>query len=157
MIGFLFNLLLALSWALLTNQFTALNVIFGFSIGYVVIWLIHRTVPALYHYPRRLPETLSFALFFIKELLVANWKVAQDILTRPWYMQPGVIAMPLAAKTEFEIALVANIISLTPGTLSMEVSDDKKTLFVHAMFLDDEQKLRGELSEIEQRLLQLLR
>ncbi|GGY46896.1 hypothetical protein GCM10011297_19760 [Bacterioplanes sanyensis] len=157
MIGFLFNLLLALSWLLLTNTFTLLNVLFGFALGFVVIGLIHRTVPALYFYPKRLPRAIRFVLFFIKELVIANWRVATDIVTPIWYMHPGVIAMPLTAKTEFEIALVANIISLTPGTLSMEVSEDKKTLFVHAMFLDDEQKLRGDLKEIEQRLLQVLR
>jgi multicomponent Na+:H+ antiporter subunit E len=157
MIGFLFNLLLALSWLLLTNTFTLLNVLFGFALGFLVIALIHRTVPALYFYPKRLPRALHFALFFIKELVVANWRVATDIVTPIWYMHPGVIALPLTAKTEFEIALVANIISLTPGTLSMDVSDDKKTLFVHAMFLDDEEKLRGDLKEIEQRLLQVLR
>lgn len=157
MIGLLVNLLLALAWALLTNQFTALNVAFGFALGYGVIWLIHTTVPALYRYPKRLPEIIHFSLYFSKELLVANWRVAMDIVTRPWYMQPGVIGIPLAAKTEFEIALVANLISLTPGTLSLDISQDNKTLFVHAMFLEDEQTLRAELSELEQRILQILR
>lgn len=49
-------------------------------------------------------------------------------------MKPGVIALPLSARTEMEITLVANLISLTPGTLSLDVSDDRKVLYIHAMF-----------------------
>src|SRR5699024_7238650 len=67
------------------------------------------------------------------------------ILTPPWHMKPGVIALPLEARTELEITLVANLISLTPGTLSLDVSDDRKVLYIHAMFLDDEEELRRNL------------
>jgi multicomponent Na+:H+ antiporter subunit E len=72
-------------------------------------------------------------------------------------MQPGVIALPLSARTEMEITLVANLISLTPGTLSLDVSDDRKVLYIHAMFLDDEEELRRNLKEMEHRALELFR
>jgi multicomponent Na+:H+ antiporter subunit E len=55
------------------------------------------------------------------------------------HMRPGVIAMPLEAKTDGEITMVANLISLTPGTLSLDVSDDRKVLYIHAMFLDGDE------------------
>ena len=72
-------------------------------------------------------------------------------------MKPGVIAMPLEARTELEITMVANLISLTPGTLSLDVSDDRKVLYIHAMFLDDEEELRRNLKEMECRALELFR
>ena len=72
-------------------------------------------------------------------------------------MKPGVIAMPLAAKTDLEITMVANLISLTPGTLSLDVSDDRRVLFIHAMFLDNEQELRNSLKDMERRVLEILR
>ncbi len=72
-------------------------------------------------------------------------------------MKPGVIAMPLEARTELEITMVANLISLTPGTLSLDVSDDRKVLYIHAMFLDDEEELRRNLKEMEYRALELFR
>ena len=83
--------------------------------------------------------------------------MAFDILTPPWHMQQGVIALPLSARTEMEITLVANLISLTPGTLSLDVSDDRKVLYIHAMFLDDEEELRRNLKEMEHRALELFR
>ena len=100
---------------------------------------------------------IGFLGFFIKELVQANLRVAFDILTPPWHMQPGVIALPLSARTEMEITLVANLISLTPGTLSLDVSDDRKVLYIHAMFLDDEEELRRNLKEMEHRALELFR
>ena len=65
--------------------------------------------------------------------------------------------MPLSARTEMEITMVANLISLTPGTLSLDVSDDRKVLYIHAMFLDNEEELRRNLKEMEHRALELFR
>ncbi len=53
--------------------------------------------------------------------------------------------------------MVANLISLTPGTLSLDVSDDRKVLYIHAMFLDNEEELRRNLKEMEHRALELFR
>ena len=94
-------------------------------------------------------------LLNLKELVVSNLRVSYDIVTPPWYMKPGVIAMPLKARGDFEIAFVANLISLTPGTLSLDVSDDRRVLYIHAMFLHDEAELRHNLAELERRALEL--
>lgn len=157
MIGFFWNILLALAWVALTGNFGGLNFTFGFALGYVVLAIAQTQLPAISGYAQRIPRVLRFMGFFIKELVKANLKVAFDILTPPWHMQPGVIAYPLSAKTEFEITMVANFISLTPGTLSLDVSNDNRVLFIHAMFLQDEKKLLAELNEFERRLLEVLR
>jgi multicomponent Na+:H+ antiporter subunit E len=73
-------------------------------------------------------------------------------------MRPGVIAIPLAAKTDLEITLLANLVSLTPGTLSLDVSDDKSVLYIHAMFVDDPDELRHEIKAgFERRVIEVLR
>lgn len=73
-------------------------------------------------------------------------------------MKPGVIAMPLSAKTDFQIFLVANLISMTPGTLSLDVSSDKKTLYIHSMYVEDVEKIRKELKQgIESRVLKIFK
>jgi multicomponent Na+:H+ antiporter subunit E len=97
-------------------------------------------------------------LFFLKELILANVRVAYEIVT-PWKVShPGVIGIPLDAETDLEITALANVITLTPGTLSLDVSDDRKTLFIHAMFIDDPDTLRKEIKEgLERRLLAVLR
>ncbi|RCV87658.1 Na+/H+ antiporter subunit E [Billgrantia montanilacus] len=157
MTGAIWNLLLALAWVILSGDFSGPNLVVGLVFGYITLVLIEPQVPALKGYPGRVPRILRFLGFFIKELVQANLRVGFDILTPPWHMKPGVIAMPLEARTELEITMVANLISLTPGTLSLDVSDDRKVLYIHAMFLDDEEELRRNLKEMECRALELFR
>ncbi|MCG6657708.1 Na+/H+ antiporter subunit E [Halomonas campisalis] len=157
MTGAIWNLLLGIAWVVLSGDFSGLNLVVGLVFGYITLVLIEPQVEALKGYPARIPRILRFLGFFIKELVQANLRVGFDILTPPWHMKPGVIAMPLEARTELEIAMVANLISLTPGTLSLDVSDDRKVLYIHAMFLDDEEELRRNLKEMESRALELFR
>jgi multicomponent Na+:H+ antiporter subunit E len=157
MTGAIWNLLLALAWVILSGDFSGVNLVVGLVFGYITLVLIEPQVEALRGYPARIPRIIRFLAFFIKELVQANLRVGFDILTPPWHMKPGVIAMPLEARTELEITMVANLISLTPGTLSLDVSDDRKVLYIHAMFLDDEEELRRNLKEMEYRALELFR
>jgi multicomponent Na+:H+ antiporter subunit E len=157
MMGFFWNILLAAAWVLMTGSFEFLNYVFGFAIGYTVILLMSRSVSALTDYPRRLPRAIYFLLYFIGELIKSNVKIAFDIITPTFLGKPGVIGIELEAKTNLEITLVANLISLTPGTLSLDVSANKKILFVHAMYLIDEDEVRAELKHLEQRLLKVMR
>lgn len=157
MIAFIWNLLLALMWVILTGDFNSMNLLLGFFIGYLVLGVMQRQVPVLRGYTRRLPKLFGFSIYFIKELVQANLIVAIDIITPSWKMRPGVIALPLDAKTEVEITLIANFIALTPGTLTLDVSDDKRVMYIHAMFLDDEEELRRNLKKMERRVLKVLR
>lgn len=157
MIGFFWNIALALAWVALSGTLTGINFMFGFVLGYLALAILQTQLPLLSGYAHRVPKFLMFVLYFAKELIQANLKVAHDVLTPPWYMKPGVIALPLEAKTDLEITLVANFISLTPGTLSLDVSDDRRVLFIHAMFLHDERTLREDLHEIERRILEIMR
>ena len=102
-------------------------------------------------------QRVYFLLYFIGELIKSNVKIAFDIITPTFLGKPGVIGIELEAKTNLEITLVANLISLTPGTLSLDVSANKKILFVHAMYLIDEDEVRAELKHLEQRLLKVMR
>lgn len=155
--AFMWNLLLALMWVVLTGNIGGMNLLAGMFFGYLVIAVMQRQVPSLSGYTSRLPRLIRFIFFFFRELIKANLQVAFDILTPVWHMKPGVIAMPLEAKTEMEITMVANLISLTPGTLSLDVSDDRRVLFIHAMFLDNEQELRDSLKYLEHRVLEIMR
>jgi multicomponent Na+:H+ antiporter subunit E len=101
---------------------------------------------------------LGFLLFYIGEVLKSNLRVAYDVLTIRDHSDPAIIALPLDARTDFEILVVANLISMTPGTLSMDVSSDRKTLYIHAMFVDDAEALKRALKQdFEARVLRLLR
>lgn len=157
MIGFFWNIMLALAWMALSGSFSAMNFLAGFVFGYMALMVLQRQVLVLKGYSRRLPRMTAFLLFFLKELVKANLRVAYDVATPVWYMKPGVIGFRLRAKTDVEIMFLSSVISLTPGTLSLDVSDDRKVLFIHAMFLQDEEQLRQDLRELEHRILKILR
>lgn len=154
---FLLNILLAIAWMLLAGSFDPVSFTTGMLVGYLILWLT-RSAWGRTGYFRKIPLVVSFVLYFLKELLVANLKVAYDIVTPKDYMEPGIIAVPLDAETDMEITLFANLVTLTPGTLSLDVSADRKTLYVHALYVRDPEEFRRELKQgLERRLLEVLR
>ena len=157
MIAFTWNLLLALLWMILTGSFTGPSFVVGFLFGYLCLALIERHVPVLDGYARKVPGAIMFVLFFIWSVIKANARVAMDVATpTKLQIQPGVIGLPLQLDSSVGITILANFITLTPGTLSLDVSDDHNVLYIHAMYLDDEDALLGELKEIERRIIDLL-
>jgi multicomponent Na+:H+ antiporter subunit E len=154
---FLWNILLALTWAMLGGNFNLANVVVGFLVGYGVLLLTQRVIGTSPYF-RRLRRVISFIGFFLWELLLANLRVAHDVVTPPLYARPGVIAIPLEARTAVEVTLLANLLTLTPGTLSLDVSDDGRVLYLHAMFIDDPERFRRRIKDgLERRLLEVLR
>lgn len=151
------NLLLALLWAALTGNFSAANGLFGFALGYFVLAYGLRDLPAFARYRAKVPAFIRFLGFFLWDLILSNLRVAHDVLTPTHHMQPAVIGVPLDARTDAEITALANFITLTPGTLSLDVSDDRRVLYVHVMYLDDEDKVRAGIKDLERRLLALMR
>lgn len=130
------NLLLALAWMSLTGQFVFSNFLVGFALGYLLLWLDQRAgEPSGYFF--KVPRVLGLLAFFLWELIKANLKVAYDVVSPRQHMRPGVVAVPLDVQSDSEITLLANLITLTPGTLSLDVSADRKVLYVHAMYLGD--------------------
>lgn len=154
---FLMNILLSLVWVALTGKFDYDNFIFGFILSYLVLWMISRGTDRAQYF-NRVPRILNFIGFFLKELIKANIQVAFDVVTPRNYMKPAIIGVPLDAKTDMEITLLANFITLTPGTLSMDVSTDKKTLYIHAMYVEDKDAFIHSIKDgFERRLLEILR
>lgn len=157
MSALVWNLILAFVWVAMTANLTPANFLAGFLLGYVVLLFSHRVVARSSYYGK-FSNLVRFLLFFFWEMILANLRVAHDVVTPTHHMRPGIVAIPLEAGTDDEITLLANVISLTPGTLSLDVSDDRKVLYIHAMFIDDEQQLRDEIkSGFERRLLDVLR
>lgn len=155
--AFLWNLFLAAVWGLAWGSFSLQNLAIGFLLGYVMLCLTSELLDAK-GYCKRLPRLIEFVLFFIWELVLANFRLAYDILTPQHRMRPGIIAVPLDVETDVEILLLANTISLTPGTLSLDISPDRKTLYLHSMYIDDVEKEKMKIKRgFESRLLRLLR
>ncbi len=154
---FLTNLGLALLWAAASGRLTIANLVVGYALGYAVLWCAQPLVgPSRYF--AKVRQTLAFGAYFLWEVIRANLRVAHDVITPTHYARPGVVAVPLAPMSEAEIALLACLATLTPGTLALEVSEDRRHLFVHAMFIEDPERTRREIQDgLQRRLLELLR
>ena len=152
----LLNLLLALLWAAITGEITLFSLGTGFVIGFIVLVMVGRALGNT-HYSRRFLKGVGLALFFLWELMVSSLRVAWDVITPHPIMHPAIVAVPLDVTTDAEITLLANLISLTPGTLSLDVSEDRKTLFVHGMHVEDGEALRASIKhDFERRVRDFL-
>lgn len=153
----LWNILLALVWAAITGTFTLGNLVIGFVLSYLVLYLTRRGL----HRPgyfRRTRAALGLVGYVAWELVLANLRLARDVVRYRIHARPGIVAVPLDASTDVEITLLANLITLTPGTLSLDVSEDRRVLYVHALYVDDPEKLRREIKHsFERRLLEAMR
>lgn len=112
---------------------------------YFVFWL------GSYFYDRshfvKVPRALGLLFYFIKELAIASIIVAWDVITPKSRVESGVIAFPLHAESNLEITLLASLISLTPGTLSLDVSEDRRFLYVHAVYIK-----KGDVGGLKQQI-----
>lgn len=153
----LLNLILTLVWVALTGTFEFINFAFGFVLTFIILWVINKDATDRKYF-RVIPSVIRFIFFFIYELIKANIQVAYDVITPTFYMKPGIVSVPLDAETDLEITLLANVISLTPGTLSLDVSDDKKVLYVHAMYVRDKDEfIKSIKNGFEKKLLNITR
>lgn len=155
---FLWNILLAVNWALLTGHFTLENLLSGYVIGFVLLWILRRAFAGTSYFPK-VRKALSFFIAFLWELFRANLSVARTVLLeRREDIRPAFIGIPLEARTDAEIALLANLITLTPGTLSLDVSEDRRVLYIHTLDVEDVDALRVEIKRsLERRLLEVTR
>ena len=144
MTAFAANILLALAWVAMTGSLTLSSLLTGFAIGYGALWLV-QPLTGSSRYFRRVIAWARLIVMFLYELAVSSLQVAGDILAPRSSARPAIIEVPLDVRSDAGILLVTNLISLTPGTLSLDVSPDRRTLLVHAMFADDPESLRQSL------------
>ncbi|MBK9167273.1 MAG: Na+/H+ antiporter subunit E [Bryobacterales bacterium] len=107
---------------------------------------------------RRLWLGPEFALFFLWEMLLSNLWVAYDTIRPIRYLDPGIVAIPLDLHNDTQITLLSNLITLTPGTIGLDVSDDRKVLYIHAMHVRDAERVRRSIKHgFERRILEITR
>ncbi|KQX41996.1 cation:proton antiporter [Devosia sp. Root436] len=125
---------LALIWAAITGTFSGLNLLLGGAIGILAVLLLRHNLGPPRRF-RQLRNIASLAVLFLYELGASAVRVAIVVLTPDLKsaLQPAIIAFPLTVKSDAEITLLANLITLTPGTLSVDVSEDRSLLYVHAL------------------------
>lgn len=151
------NILLAFIWAATTEEFSAANIATGFAVGFALLFLV-RGVIGQSKYFRDVYDIIALCVFFIYELTKANLRMAYYVVMPLGRMRPAVIAVPLEELNETELTVFSNLITLTPGTLSLDISDDRRVIYVHFMWYDDAESARRNLkSGFERRVMKALR
>lgn len=154
---FLSHILLTFAWTTLTGVFTIENIMVGFVAATLVLLLVQRGI-RMRGYLNRLRHLGAFILFFLVELISASLRVAFDVLTPRHRMRPGILAIPLESDTDDQILALATLVSLTPGTLCLDISDDRRTMYVHAMYIHDADALRKKIKDgYERRVREVFR
>lgn len=130
------NFLLAFIWMFLSANFTTAGFMIGYLLG-IVLLIVMRKFFQSRLYLGRIWSIIKLFILFIKELILANIQVLKIVLSPKMNMQPAFFAMPTELTKEWEISLLASLITLTPGTVVVHVSDNAKILYVHAIDIKD--------------------
>lgn len=127
---------IALLWAAVSGSFGPLNLGFGLVLGLMALWLVRdgRKLDRIRVRPLALAR---LAGLFLIELARSGVRVLILALSPRLSLRPAVVAVPLTLTRDFEITLLANLVTLTPGTLSIDLSEDRSRLFVHCLDAPD--------------------
>ncbi|MFQ6551742.1 Na+/H+ antiporter subunit E [Aestuariibius insulae] len=147
------TLLLAVVWTLLQNNISAGMIVFGLILGIIIPWGTAAWWPDT---PRgfRLGKMISYVLLVLWDILIANVEVAWIVLTRPNdKLRPAWVVVPLDLRQPEAITVLAGTITLTPGTVSADLSDEGHSLLVHALDTDDPDAVRDQIKQRYERRL----
>ncbi len=157
MILLVFNLLLAIVWVAITGSASFLNLLFGFVLAAIALSIVRASYGGGLYLGRG-RKIVSLLFLFLSELAKSAWVVAVAVMSPRMDVKPGIFAFPLTVDRDFEITLLANLITLTPGTLSVDVSEDRKILYVHALDCSDPESIRRSIADgFERRILEAFR
>ncbi|PAK56951.1 Na+/H+ antiporter subunit E [Staphylococcus capitis] len=146
---FIVNLLVAIIWLFVTDSYTLNNFVLGFLFGLILVYLLHRVMPGRF-YLVRIYRIIVLILTFLSELIKANFDVLKIILKPSITNKPGFFVYETDLKTDWQIVLLSNLITLTPGTVVLGISDNRKKIYIHAIdFSTKEEEVESIKSSLE--------
>lgn len=154
---FILNLFIAALWFLLKDEPEAQFSTFvsGFLVGMMILYAMHRFFGTQF-YLRRVLKVLKLILLFIKELLLSSASVLKQILTPDLKITPGIFTYETKLRGDWEITALALLLTLTPGSVVMEISEEGDVFYIHAMDMEQtkEEVLRS-IGKFEQAILEV--
>lgn len=132
----LLNFFLAFVWMFMTVSFSPAGFAIGFLVGLGIIILMRRFF-SYRLYTSRVWAIIYLVLLFLKELLMSSIQVLRIVLKPNMNLKPAIFELETELKEDWEITLLSALITLTPGTLVVGISNDQKRLFIHALDFED--------------------
>jgi multicomponent Na+:H+ antiporter subunit E len=139
-------------WSALWVDLSPANVLAGVLVGLVTIWLVPLRRPERV-VPIRPVAALYFAFYFLWSLVKASAIVAWEVVTPRNRIHQGIVAVPLTTHSPGLITVIGNSISLTPGTLTLEIRQEPPTLYVHVLHLRTLEDVRADIHRLERIVL----
>jgi multicomponent Na+:H+ antiporter subunit E len=151
----LLNVVLAFLWMFIKVSYDPISFIKGYIFGLLVIFVLRRYFHSRF-YLFRLCFFIKLIFIFIKELILSNIAIVKIVLKPKLDMSPAIFAMDTVLTKDWQITLLSSLITLTPGTLVIDVSDDNKTLFIHAMNIGEvEDEINSIKNSFEKAILEV--
>lgn len=132
----LLNVFLAFMWMFIKVSFDTSSFIKGYLFGLIIIFVFRRFFNSRFYLGRVL-AAIKLTLIFLRELILSNIAVLKVVLKPKLDMRPGIFAYETSLTKDWEITILSSLITLTPGTLVVDVSNDNKILYIHAMDIAD--------------------
>lgn len=132
----LINVVLALLWMFMNSNFTVGSFFAGYLLGLLAVFIIRRFLPGRF-YMRRVIAVIKLTLIFLWELVKANIDVLRVVLSPKIDIHPGFFAYPTDLEDDWEVSLLAALITLTPGTVVVAISEDQRTFYIHALNMEE--------------------
>lgn len=132
----LLNVLIALTWMFLSVSFKPATFIVGYLLGLLMLFMLRESLNTRF-YMDRIWAVIKLACLFLKELVLSNFSVLKLIVQPTMPIRPAIFAMPTVLEQDWEITLLSSLITLTPGTVVIDISDDNKILYIHSLDFED--------------------
>ncbi|MBC1422008.1 Na+/H+ antiporter subunit E [Listeria seeligeri] len=126
------NIILACLWMFLESSFSFATFIIGFIIGIFLLLFMRRFLGSRF-YIFRLFALVKLVFRFLHDLIISTIHVSRIVLKKDMNIRPGIFRYDTTLETDWEVTMLALLITLTPGTLSIDISDDYKSIYVHSL------------------------
>jgi len=140
------HVLLALGWVLMTATVSVVAVIVRIVLGALMISLLPAKGTEK-RYGWKLLYVLSFLGYFTVEVVKANVRLIRFVLGPNTTMRPAIVRVPVDLKSDLALTVLANVLTLTPGTLSLDIAESRDAIFVHVIDTESAEALRREVTE----------
>lgn len=156
-IQILLNFLIAVVWMFLNNNWSTSGLLIGYIVGLALIGVFARFWPQGF-YMKKVWAILKLLVLFMKELFKSSFVVIGQVISPKLNIRPGIFSYTTGLSSDWEVTILANLITLTPGTLTLDISRDGSTLYIHAMDIDDVDELCSQIrSTFEKAIMEVTR